>query len=136
MVRREAADAFVGLFIDSGFTDEFMVDDGASFGKIGCDGTMLSNWNERGDRVIVAAVVVVVTAAAAVTAGRTDGCWGIFLVALIGLESTGAHSEAANHHINQTVSIKVNVNTEFGIVLSFGRRCSRRKHSAYATVST
>ncbi len=74
---------------------------------------MLSNWNASGDRgVIVGAVMVVATAGAVVAA-----VVGIFLVALIGFETTGAHSEPVEH-ISQNASIEVNVNTGFSIVFS------------------
>lgn len=75
---------------------------------------MLSSWNASGDHgVIVGAVVVVVATAGAVVAAVD----GIFLVALIGLETTGAHSEPVEH-ISQNASIEVNVNTGFSIVFS------------------
>jgi hypothetical protein len=60
----------------------------------------------------------VTTAGAA--AFRLDN-WGIFLVALIGLESTGAQSEPIEHISQNNSSSDLNVNTEFGIALYSSR---------------
>ena len=92
--------------MDSGLVDSvFELDDGWLVGLIGFDGRVVVDWWNAG-RVVA-------------TGAAVDGC-EIFLVALIGLERTGAHSEPVEH-ISQNASI-VQVNTDLSIVLSDGGR--------------
>lgn len=100
------------MFIDSGEDSDpgnlaVAVED-RFLGWIGSDGLVLTDWNESGGWVVV-------TTAAAAVVGLCD--WGIFLVALIGLESSGAQSEPIEH-ISHNVSSDLNVNLEFSIALS------------------
>lgn len=110
--------------------------DNSLFGLIGCEG-LVANWNlSEGDCVIVSALVVA-TGGAAVAAASAS-VWGFFLVALIGLESTGAHSTELVDHISQIVIIQVKVNTSSRCIVysSVDEMHDGSKLSARTTVST
>lgn len=121
------------FFIGCGSSNELVLDD-RLFGLIGCEGLVVANWSLSGDCVFVAAVVV---ATSSVAAASPSG-WGIFLVALIGLESTGAHSTEFVDHIIQIVSVQVKVNTSSRCIVysSVVKIHDASKLSARTTVST
>lgn len=93
--------------------ETFRIDSGEDkfWGWIDADGLVLTDRDESGGWAVV-------TTAGAAAIRLED--WGIFLVALIGLESTGAQSEPIEH-ISPNISSDLNVNTEFGIALYSSR---------------